>query len=619
MPRLTALLLRAALPILLCATSLVAQGVDIEEVASISGVPVAITHAGDDRVFITEQSGRVLILRGGNVSATPFLDITDRVRSGGEQGLLSIAFHPRYASNGRVFANYTNFSGDTVIARFEVSGGNPDRANAASERELLVIPQPFTNHNGGQLQFGPDGYLYIGMGDGGSANDPDCLAQNTTSLLGKMLRLDIDTGANQAPFYTVPADNPFIGSNEAPDEAWATGLRNPWRFSFDRQTGELFIGDVGQNQIEEISYAPAGSNGGFNYGWKVMEGSRCFSTNACGSVPPCNSPLLTDPILEYDHSQGCSVTGGYVYRGNDVSELSGDYVYGDLCSRQVWAASRQGNRWSSREVLVAPRQITTFGEDRDGELYMAGQNGDIYRFTGTPSSGPTGTVSLVPTTTTAIESDGPVAFLVQRTGGTGGAASVDYETRDQTATAGSDYVAASGTLEWTDGDDSSREFEITLIDDDGFESDETFEILLSNAQGASLGDRAATVTLQDDDPSSFNCTTDPFTLCLEDGRFRVRAQWASRQGNSGAGRAVQLTPDTGFFWFFDPENLEAVVKVLDACAPFEAYWVFAAGLTDVEVVLEVTDSSTGQLQRYENPQGTPFQPVQDTAAFDCTP
>jgi glucose/arabinose dehydrogenase len=358
-------------------------GVSLEQVATGLASPTSIAHAGDDRLFITLRDGRIVVFEGGRVLPQPFLDIRSLVTSGGERGLLGLAFHPDYAENGFFFVNYTNLDGDTVIARLQVSGNDRNRADAASRRTLLLIQQPFANHNGGQIQFGPDGYLYIGMGDGGAAFDPACRAQREDELLGKMLRIDVDQNVNAAPFYGIPADNPFRGAGNPPDEVWSSGLRNPWRFTFDRQTGDLWIADVGQGQREEINFQSANSSGRENYGWKVMEGTRCSTSEACpGSAPACNSPAFTLPVLEYDHDTGCSVTGGYVYRGNRLPQIRGAYFFGDFCSGEVWAADRQGSGFRVRRLGQSADQLSTFGEDRQGEIYLATLSGRLYRLTG---------------------------------------------------------------------------------------------------------------------------------------------------------------------------------------------------------------------------------------------
>ena len=337
--------------------------VTLREVASGLNQPVAVAHAGDGsgRLFVTLQGGQVVIFDGERVLPRPFLDLRDRVGSGGERGLLSIAFHPDFARNRLFFANYTDLAGDTVISRFRAARRNPNVALSRSERRVLAVPQPYANHNGGQLQFGPDGFLYIGMGDGGSGGDPENRAQDGGSLLGKLLRIDVN---GQRP-YGIPADNPFAGRTDVRPEIWALGLRNPWRFSFDRSTGDLYIADVGQGDWEEVNFQPAGSPGGQNYGWRRMEGRHCFN-------PPsaCDDGTLTPPVLEYDHGVGRSITGGYVYRGSGVPELAGRYVYGDFASGRIWAARSVGGDWINEELPVSGGLISSFGEDEVGELYL---------------------------------------------------------------------------------------------------------------------------------------------------------------------------------------------------------------------------------------------------------
>ena len=361
-------------------------GVTLQTQASGLAFPTSSVHAGDDRLFLTLRDGRIVVFANGAVLPNPFLDIRGLVDTAGEGGLLSAAFHPRFAQNGFFFVNYTDSASfDTIVARYQVSAADPDRADPASARVLLRIDQPFSNHNGGQIQFGPDGYLYIGMGDGGAANDPDCRAQRGDTLLGKMLRIDVDQNAGSAPFYGIPADNPFRGSGGSDgmaDEVWASGLRNPWRFSFDRATGDLYIADVGQGQREEISRQDANSPGGENYGWKVMEGTLCGSAASCpGTTPACNSSAFTMPILEYrNEGAHCSVIGGYVYRGTGVPQLSGHYVFGDLCSGQIWAAKEDpAGAWQVwRLASVQGQSLIAFGEDRRGELYVA-TSSSLYR------------------------------------------------------------------------------------------------------------------------------------------------------------------------------------------------------------------------------------------------
>jgi len=360
--------------LLLLATTAPAQDVALLPIASGLNQPVALTHAGDTRLFITQQIGTVMVYDALGLRATPFLDIRSIVLSGGERGLLSVAFHPRYRDNGFFFVYYTNKNGDNSVARYQVSANDPDRADPASGTILLTIPHPdFANHNGGQLQFGPDGYLYVGTGDGGSGGDPSNHAQDLTQLLGKLLRIDVDHGLP----YTIPASNPFFGHGNARNEIWAYGLRNPWRFSFDRSSGDLWIGDVGQDTYEEVDLQPATSIGGENYGWRKMEGFHCFnpSTN-------CTDPSFTMPILEYTHAQGaCSITGGYRYRGTQIPSLKGAYLYGDYCTGSIWTATQTNGVWTSKTLFTTTIRISSFGEDVSGELYvMDVAKGIVYKF-----------------------------------------------------------------------------------------------------------------------------------------------------------------------------------------------------------------------------------------------
>jgi glucose/arabinose dehydrogenase len=359
--------------LLLLVTTASAQEVILQPIATGLNQPVALTHAGDTRLFITQQIGTVLIYDALGLRATPFLDIRSLVLSGGERGLLSIAFHPLYRDNGLFFVYYTNRDGDNVVARYKVSSSDPDRADTTSGTILLTIPHPnFANHNGGQLQFGPDGYLYIGTGDGGSGGDPNNHGQDLSQLLGKLLRVDIDHGSP----YAIPASNPFVQHAGARGEIWAYGLRNPWRFSFDRSSGDLWIGDVGQGTYEEADLQPATSIGGENYGWRKMEGLHCFnpSTN-------CADPSFTMPVLEYSHAQGaCSITGGYRYRGTQIPSLRGAYLYGDYCTGSIWSATQTGAVWTSKTLFATTISISSFGEDVSGELYVLDvAKGIVYR------------------------------------------------------------------------------------------------------------------------------------------------------------------------------------------------------------------------------------------------
>jgi len=324
--------------------------------------PVNIAHAGDGsgRIFVLEKVGVIKVVRNGTVSAAPFLDISGLVQSaGGEQGLLGIAFPPGFSTKQYFYVDYTGLSGvtgDTVVARYPVSL-DPDVADPAGGVTILTQAQPFENHNGGHLSFGPDGFLYLAFGDGGSGGDPFNNAQSLAVLLGKILRIDVESGVSP---YAIPAGNPF-GS-----EIWAYGLRNPWRFSFDRGTGDLFIADVGQNQFEEVNFQPAASSGGVNYGWNIMEGLHCFTD------PACSQAGLTLPVVEYDHLSGdCSVTGGFVYRGAQYPSLQGIYLYGDFCSGRIWGLRRNGLVWENQLLLDTTLNISSFGEDEAGNLYVA--------------------------------------------------------------------------------------------------------------------------------------------------------------------------------------------------------------------------------------------------------
>jgi glucose/arabinose dehydrogenase len=338
-----------------------------------NAVSVARPADGSGRFFIVLQTGQIVVYDGTRVLPRPFLDISNRVSCCGEQGLLGLAFHPNYARNGYFYVDYTNRKGNTVVARYAVSRFSPNVANARSATTVLTVDQPYANHNGGQLQFGPDGYLYIGLGDGGSEGDPQNNGQSLGTLLGKILRIDVDAGSP----YAIPPDNPFVGVGGARGEIWAYGLRNPWRFSFDRLAGDLFIADVGQDELEEIDFQLASSAGGENYGWRLMEGTNCYN-------PPtdCNPGGLTLPVLEYDHSQGCAVIGGYRYRGAQIPALYGQYLFADYCSGVIWGATQdQTGNWVAGILLDTSFSISTFGEDAGGEIYVMryGSSGTLYK------------------------------------------------------------------------------------------------------------------------------------------------------------------------------------------------------------------------------------------------
>ncbi len=352
------------------ATALPAISYQLLPVATGFERPVYLTHAGDGsgRLFVVEQPGRVRIISSGKLLPEAFLDLSALVNSRkNERGLLGLAFHPQYARNGYFFVHYSAADGATAVARYHVSE-NAQRADAASATLVLSQPQPYPNHNGGQLAFGPDGYLYLGLGDGGSAGDPQGNGQNLGTWLGKILRLDVDAALP----YALPAANPFVAGGGLP-EIWAYGLRNPWRFSFDRRSGDLFIADVGQGNWEEINFQPAAETAARNYGWAIVEGNHCVQSG-------CAAPGVSMPVAEYDHSSGCSVTGGYVYRGIRLAALQGAYIYGDYCTGTIWALRpAAGGAWRTSVLLQSALNISSFGEDEAGELYVVHHGGSVFR------------------------------------------------------------------------------------------------------------------------------------------------------------------------------------------------------------------------------------------------
>ena len=333
------------------------------------------------RLFVVQQFGLVRVLRRDTLLATPFLDLRTKIDAGGERGLLSLAFDPQYAANGRFYVYFTNPNGDIRIVRYLVSAADSNVADSLSGDTVLAVPHPVNaNHNGGQLQFGPDGMLYAGLGDGGGGGDPDGNGQDRHALLGKLLRLNVDGATG----YTIPANNPFATDTTAAPEIWALGVRNPWRFTFDRQTGDLYIADVGQGSWEEVDVQPAASLGGVNYGWVVMEGRHCYPPGTTG----CNQAGLTLPLLEYDHPTGCSITGGYVYRGTRVPMLSGQYLYSDFCSHFVRSFVYSGGQATSLRnwtpQLDPGGNVSSFAQDQRGELYIMTLGGALYRIVPTP-------------------------------------------------------------------------------------------------------------------------------------------------------------------------------------------------------------------------------------------
>jgi len=350
--------------------------VTLQQVAAGLSFPLYLTAPPGDtsRLFIAEKGGAIRIVRHGTLVPTPFLDLNGKVSTGAEQGLLGLAFDPAYATNGRFVVHYTDVSGNTTISLFQVATTNPDSADPVSERIILTVEQPFPNHNGGQIVFGPDGMLYIGLGDGGSEGDPGGRGQSLNDLLGDILRVDVSSGTG----YTVPPDNPFVGRTDARPELWSVGLRNPWRFSFDAATGDLYIGDVGQDAWEEVDVATAaqGAGRGANFGWNVTEGRHCFAN------PNCDVSKFTLPLLEYSHQEGCSVTGGFVYRGAAIPALQGHYFYADYC--QGWVRSfrlqdgmaAEAQQWPG---LAPGGNVPSFGQDAAGELYVMNAGGQVFR------------------------------------------------------------------------------------------------------------------------------------------------------------------------------------------------------------------------------------------------
>lgn len=347
--------------------------------------PLFVGHAddGSGRLFVMEQTGFILIIEDGETLPQPFLNISTRlsddVFQGGytERGLLGLAFHPDFENNRTFFISHTDEQGNSILARYQTMRRDANRADPNSRVELLRVAQPFADHNGGNLTFGPDGYLYMGFGDGGNPNQPNYNSQDPRTLLGKILRLDVDDVT--AEDYAIPDSNPFVGQAGYRPEIWALGVRNPWRFTFDRATGDMYMGDVGQWMWEEVNFQPADSQGGENYGWSAYEGTHIYLED--------EEPIseVTMPVYEYEHASGCSVTGGYIYRGQDMPELHGTYFFGDYCNGFIWTMYRDpAGAWQVNQFVDSDSVVTSFGEDEEGELYMVDYKGSIYRLMPVP-------------------------------------------------------------------------------------------------------------------------------------------------------------------------------------------------------------------------------------------
>ena len=347
------------------------HALDLQLVAEDLDLPILLTHANGPENFVVEKTGKVFVYDAEFKNKTLFLDISSMITvRGSEQGLLSIVFHPEYSENGYVFIFYTAENGDNTLARLTLDPSNFNQQPLTSLEVLIAQEDPASNHNGGMLAFGHDGYLYLGIGDGGSGGDPWNNAQNLETYLGKMLRINV----NQANGYSVPQDNPFVEDKQILPEIWSYGLRNPWRHSFDRETGDIWIADVGQNKWEEIHWRSSQSKGGENYGWRIMEGNHCFLPKK-----DCESNGLVKPIAEYSHKDGCSVTGGYVYRGAKINTLFGKYIFGDFCNGNIWFIDKD-NKFTMQKLLDTKLKISSFGEDAKGELYVLDYRGKLYKF-----------------------------------------------------------------------------------------------------------------------------------------------------------------------------------------------------------------------------------------------
>ena len=591
------------------------------------GEVVAITHAGDDRLFLVSKEGRVWIVRNGVRQSSPYLDIRSRVlytgESESEQGLLSVAFHPNYQQNGYLFAAYTRSDGVGVVSRFSVTGPNPDQASLGSERLLLEVPQPGPNHNLNHLGFGPDGHLYISSGDGGYQPEPRCTPQQGGNLLGKILRLDVDSNTGSPPFHAIPADNPFLGNPNIRNEIWALGLRNPWRFDFDPDTGDLWLADVGHLLREEVDFLPGGSPGGQNWGFKMMEGFACrgSAANCIDPIPPCFDPAYSEPILDYGHdARHCAVIGGPVYRGAAIPELQGAFLAGDYCGA-TFLVHRQGGTFVKEDLSEDLFGLIAFGRDAAGEVYLFAA-GTLYRLDGLEEDV---TLTFDHAEITVAEGAGTLQVPVSRQGDLGTAVSISYRVTEISAS-GLDFSAADGTLSWPAGNGQDRLIDVAIFDDFELEGNERFSLELFDPVGAELGPIPRTEVVILDDEVGGDCVPSDTVLCLGRGRFRVSVLWRDFVGGTGVGRAVPLDgvvedPQgfgaSGLMSFFRADNVELLVKVLDACGINGHHWVFLAAATSVDYTVEVIDSQTGNVRTYRNPLGVASPATTDINAFAC--
>ena len=628
-----ALVLVSTLLLCLASTFLGAKRLDalsyeLEPVLQNQDNVVAIAHAGDDRLFLVSKEGRVWIFRNGVREPSPYLNIQSRVLFTGEeeseQGLLSVAFHPNYQSNGFFFAAYTRNDGVGVVSRFSVTGPNPDAASSGSERVLLEVPQFGANHNLNHLRFGPDGYLYVSSGDGGYEPEPRCTPQYGDVLLGKILRLDVDSNIDTPPYHAIPADNPFVGDPSRLDEIWALGLRNPWRFTFDSATGDLWLADVGQNDFEEVNFLPAGSPGGQNWGFKMMEGFSCRGSDAgCNiEIPPCFDPAYSDPVIAYGHdNRHCAVIGGPVYRGASIPELQGAFLGGDYCGA-TFIIRREGNDFVRTELSEDLFGLISFGEDSFGEVYLLAA-GTMYRLVGLSQDV---SVGFAQPEITVSESAGVAQITVRRQGDAGPAVSVTLRATPLTASS-ADFQPTTTTVSWNAGQTADRIVSIPVFDDAELEGNERFLVELSNPVGADLAAQSEIQVVIADDEVGGPCIPNDTALCLGgDGRFRVSLVWEDFDGNTGVGHAIPLDAITdnpsavsssGLMWFFGPDNMEMLVKVLDACTFNGHHWVLLAAATTVDYTIEILDSETGEIWTYRNPLGNASPATTDVEAFSC--